>query len=381
LPLPPLPSPLPQLFSVLLALAGLVAAARSVHLFRADTPNPHAVRIAAAFLAVAAVHLLESAVAASPLNRLVPHLHSTTFGLAYGFGPALWLTARRAARIPPARAPVWLHFLPVLVGSTSLVSWWRTPAAGKIAFFDFQAIARPPSMEFGAMVAAQALILLGLVYAAAAHRLLRERSRENGTGDEVHEALERLARIAGRGRDVYAAYWLVFLVVQTARWHTFQVEYVPSLIGSATLFLFAGILRKAPAVPESTGRAPRGPGRYRKASLPQDRIPELLSALEQTMTRDRAHLDPGLDLPGLASRLGVTPHQLSQLLNRELGVTFTDYVNCRRVQEARRILDDPAQRDLTVLAVAMEVGFRSKNTFTSAFKKHAGTTPSEYRRS
>jgi len=379
LPLPPLPSPFPQLFSALLAFTALAAAAQSVRLFRAPGQNPEAVRPATLFLALAAMHLLESAVATSPFNRLVPHLHSTTFGLAYGFGPALWWTARRAARIAPAKVPAWLHLLPVIVGSTSLLSWWRAPAAAKIAYFDFQAVARPPSMEFGAMVAAQALILLGLAYSAAAHRMLRERSRETGTEDAVREALERLAAVAKLGRNVYAGYWAVFLIVETARWHSLQVEYLPSLIGSALLIRFAGELRTAPAVPPGTGRAPRGPGRYRKASLPPDRIPELLSSLEQTMVRDRLYLDPGLDLAGLARRLDISPHQLSQLLNKGLGVTFTDYVNRRRVADACRILEDPAQRDLTVLAVAMEVGFRSKNTFTSAFKKHAGTTPSEYR--
>jgi AraC-like DNA-binding protein len=375
----PLPSPLPALFTALLALAGVVAAAESVRLFRARTPNPDAVRLAAAFVAAAAVHLLECALATSPWARHVPHLHSTTYGLTYGFGPAMWLLARKAARVGPGRIPAWVHAVPVVVGTTSLISWFRLPAAVKIGYLDWLLVARPASMQFGGLVAAQTLLLLGLLYCAATVRLLDARSREEDTGDDATAALQRLARVARIGRNVFAAYLPVFLLLQAAGRHTYQLEYVPGLLGAMVLVAAARRVRLAPAIPESTGKAPRGPGLYRKASLPAERVPALLASLERTMAEQRPYLDPELDLATLAATLGITGHQLSQLLNRELGVTFAHYVNERRVRDARRILEDPGQRDLTILAVALEVGFRSKNTFNRAFRKHAGVAPSACR--
>ena len=116
-----------------------------------------------------------------------------------------------------------------------------------------------------------------------------------------------------------------------------------------------------------------------KASLPRERVRRLLSCLEQRMEKDRAYLNPELDLATLAASLEITAHQLSQLLNRELGASFADYVNGHRIREAQRILRDPARREETILAVALESGFRSKNTFNAAFRKHAGTTPSAFR--
>ncbi|MEZ5064885.1 MAG: helix-turn-helix transcriptional regulator [bacterium] len=381
----PLPAPIALGFSGLLAVLGVACAAQSILLarrVRAPGENVAAVRLAAVFLGLAAVHLIECAIATSPLARFVPHLHSTTFGLAYGFGPALWLVARRATNLPPSKIPAWLHALPVVVGTTSLLSWVRLPAAAKIAYLDSLAVVRPSAMGFGGLVAAQSLILLGFVYAFAAGRVIEERRQETGQEKEAagaaDRALARLAAVARAGRNAFGVYLVVFLAIQFLGAHTYQVEYLPSLLGAGVLLAFGRELARAPAIPAARGRA-RGPGQYRKATLPAERVPELLGALERTMTVDRAYLDPGLDLAGLASRLAISGHQLSQLLNRELGVTFADYVNARRVDEARQILKDPERRDLTILAVALDVGFRSKNTFTSAFKKHAGTTPSGFR--
>ena len=50
-----------------------------------------------------------------------------------------------------------------------------------------------------------------------------------------------------------------------------------------------------------------------------------------------------------------------------------------RVEEAKKKLLDPAFKHLSVLGIAEEVGFSSKSSFNSVFKKHTGTTPSEFR--
>ena len=75
-----------------------------------------------------------------------------------------------------------------------------------------------------------------------------------------------------------------------------------------------------------------------------------------------------------------TSYHLSQLLNENLNQKFYDFVNGYRVEEAKRALFDPANDHLTILAVALEAGFSSKSAFNAAFKKFAGTTPSDFRK-
>jgi AraC-like DNA-binding protein len=63
-------------------------------------------------------------------------------------------------------------------------------------------------------------------------------------------------------------------------------------------------------------------------------------------------------------------------LNDKLGKGFTLYVNEHRIQEACRILS--TDENLTIEAIGEEVGFNSKSTFFSAFKKLKGMTPAMY---
>lgn len=104
-----------------------------------------------------------------------------------------------------------------------------------------------------------------------------------------------------------------------------------------------------------------------------------LARLRAFMTREAPYLDPDLSLETLAARLRMSPRALSVLINHELGVRFFDFVNAYRVERAQELLAAAAARP-NLLRVMFEAGFNSKSSFNTAFKKHAGVTPSHYRR-
>jgi AraC-like DNA-binding protein len=105
----------------------------------------------------------------------------------------------------------------------------------------------------------------------------------------------------------------------------------------------------------------------------------MLNRLERVMTEKSVFKNPNLKLNDLADEVNVSAHQLSQLLNDRLGKSFTLYVNEYRIQEACRILS--TAENLTIEAISEEVGFNSKSTFFSAFKKLKGMTPATYQQS
>ena len=45
------------------------------------------------------------------------------------------------------------------------------------------------------------------------------------------------------------------------------------------------------------------------------------------------------------------------------------------------LLKDPSKTKFTVLEILYEVGFNSKSSFNTAFKKQTGLTPTQYRKS
>ncbi|MCZ6899895.1 MAG: helix-turn-helix domain-containing protein, partial [Bacteroidetes bacterium] len=75
----------------------------------------------------------------------------------------------------------------------------------------------------------------------------------------------------------------------------------------------------------------------------------------------------------------IPSHHLSQVINDRIGLNFFDFVNSYRIKEATRLLSDSQKSEYTIIELAYESGFNSKSTFNSAFKRFAGSTPTEFR--
>ena len=107
----------------------------------------------------------------------------------------------------------------------------------------------------------------------------------------------------------------------------------------------------------------------------------LAQRLEAHMAREQSYLDPSLTLKGLARRLSVGERELSTTLNHQLGLHFFDYVNQCRIRHAQALILEDQARSGTLLDIAYASGFNSKSSFNTAFRKHAGQTPSAFRAS
>lgn len=119
-------------------------------------------------------------------------------------------------------------------------------------------------------------------------------------------------------------------------------------------------------------------GKYQRSALGAEQAASIAGKLALAMEQDQLYLDAALSLPKLARHIGCSPNYISQTLNESLGLNFFDYVNRYRVQAAARLLRDT---DLSVLDIAMNVGFNAKSSFYTAFKKELQQTPGQYRAS
>jgi len=98
------------------------------------------------------------------------------------------------------------------------------------------------------------------------------------------------------------------------------------------------------------------------------------------MESQEAYLNPSLTLFELANGLDMPSIELSLFLNKSLNKNFFDFVNEYRIRKAMEILQDPNKREYTVLEILYEVGFNSKSSFNTAFKKYTKLTPTQYRK-
>jgi AraC-like DNA-binding protein len=114
----------------------------------------------------------------------------------------------------------------------------------------------------------------------------------------------------------------------------------------------------------------------------KDKIkPELIEQVSRYMETEKPYLTPALTLEKLAGQMRLQPRLLSNIINRHFDCNFFEFINSYRVEEAKRMLADDKHADKTMLDIMLDVGFNSKATFNTLFKKKAGMTPSEYRKS
>jgi AraC-like DNA-binding protein len=102
--------------------------------------------------------------------------------------------------------------------------------------------------------------------------------------------------------------------------------------------------------------------------------------LKQYMLEEKPFLNPSLTIQDIANEIEIPVRDLSLLINHKLEQHFYDFVNSYRIEDAMDILKDVTKSKLTILEILYHVGFNSKSSFNTAFKKHTGNTPTDYRK-
>lgn len=106
---------------------------------------------------------------------------------------------------------------------------------------------------------------------------------------------------------------------------------------------------------------------------------EDLQKLKKYMVEEKPFLNPSLTIQEVSAAIGIPVRNLSVLINHKLGQHFYDFVNGYRIEHAMEILKNTSKSKVTILEILYEVGFNSKSSFNTAFKKHTGSTPTSYR--
>ncbi len=118
------------------------------------------------------------------------------------------------------------------------------------------------------------------------------------------------------------------------------------------------------------------PEKYQDKKLPPELAKTLAEQLATTLQQPKVYQNPDLKLADLAQEMGISSHQLSQLLNDNLQKTFASYLHEFRIAKACELLAQ--NTPLKTEAIGYEVGYQSKSTFFAAFKKITGRTPAAY---
>jgi AraC-like DNA-binding protein len=164
------------------------------------------------------------------------------------------------------------------------------------------------------------------------------------------------------------------------------------LVGSIALFVTCWFIMKALKYPElfrginsklklTKDILPEAEGKPVSVNEQNGLISSQITELKQYMTEKEPFLDPSLTIQELSNQIHIPVRDLSILINHHIDQHFFDFVNEYRIQKAMNILKDQSKSQLTVLEILYEVGFNSKSSFNTSFKKYTNLTPTAYRNS
>ena len=155
-----------------------------------------------------------------------------------------------------------------------------------------------------------------------------------------------------------------------------QLLITPSLLSSALMFgiFHVGLLMEYTAAEMAAGGT-ETPLPEEEGDDPAQRA--LLERIQDLIESQRLYLTPGLKVTDVAGMLDTNRTYVSACINRQAGMSFSDYVNGFRVRHAQELL---LRRDaaLTLTQIGVQSGFSGDTSFFRNFKKVTGQTPSEW---
>lgn len=120
--------------------------------------------------------------------------------------------------------------------------------------------------------------------------------------------------------------------------------------------------------------------KYQKSSLSDVDKEKILSKIKHEMDQKGYYTSNLCSLAGLAKNINESTHHVSQVINEKLNKSFFEMLAWYRVEEAKVLMKNDPESKITIEELAERVGYNSKSSFNTAFKKLTSQTPSEFRK-
>jgi len=114
-------------------------------------------------------------------------------------------------------------------------------------------------------------------------------------------------------------------------------------------------------------------------NLDKDKSICYFQSIEERINSNQLFLDPDLSLHNVAQAVKLSDRIVSQSIKQNVGLSFSDYINIKRIDYAKEVLRTTTKSEKNVLEILYEAGFNSKSVFNTQFKKHTGQSPTDFR--
>jgi YesN/AraC family two-component response regulator len=110
--------------------------------------------------------------------------------------------------------------------------------------------------------------------------------------------------------------------------------------------------------------------------LIREKSPSYSSIVNKAIAFIQEQMLHPLTLDRIARHVNVHPAHLSKIFKREVGVSVTEYVAQKRIEESKYLL---LYSDAKISDIALQIGFCNQSYYTKVFKKYTSMTPLHFR--
>ncbi|MEX0360327.1 MAG: helix-turn-helix domain-containing protein [Allomuricauda sp.] len=119
--------------------------------------------------------------------------------------------------------------------------------------------------------------------------------------------------------------------------------------------------------------------KLKSISTLDDDVKNIILRRLEKLEMKKFFIDQNCSLRQVAQQLKTNPKYLSQVVNQEKKMSFTNYINELRINHLlSRLLQDEDFRNSKLSYIAVSIGYNNLNTFNAAFKKKQGILPSYF---
>jgi AraC-like DNA-binding protein len=181
----------------------------------------------------------------------------------------------------------------------------------------------------------------------------------------------------------FPIYLTLFWLKQEYTYHIFNTTVAIWLTGASLAYFFYPSLlhgqnfQSNEMMPEITKKSKRHI--YQEDNLLDKKMLETMLLIEKNMNEGKLFLKQGYSINDFSRDIELPVYQISKCLNHLIGWSFVDFINQKRISFCKEKFDQGEWMNLTLEAVSESCGFTNRNSFTKAFQKFEGLTPSAYR--
>ncbi len=110
----------------------------------------------------------------------------------------------------------------------------------------------------------------------------------------------------------------------------------------------------------------------------EEKVTHFNSAIDEFLNNNKPFLRRKYSLRNLSDDVDIPVHYLSAFINHYYKMNYNNYINKYRVSQSKEMILNGEWKHKKLEAIASESGFNNRNTFTVAFRKETGQSPSEY---